>query len=213
MSDSSLKTEQIRRQYENGELRRADLTADPHVLFANWLQQALASDLLDATAMSLATASTSGKPSVRIVLLKGTDNSGLQFYTDYESDKGRQLSANPEAAVVFHWRELNRQLRISGPIEKLSVAQSETYFASRPQASQWAASASHQSAPIDDRAQLEQLMAEQQAKGAVPMPQRWGGYHLQPVEYEFWQGRANRLHDRFHYRATTDGWVIERRQP
>ena len=213
MTNTPLNTEQIRRQYDHGELRRSDLAADPHQQLKLWVADAVAQDLLDPTAMALATAGEDGEPAVRIVLLKGTENAGLQFYSDYESQKGRQLAANPKASVMFHWREVNRQLRVSGEISRLTQAASAAYFDSRPELSQWAAMASNQSREIESRALLEQKMNELRRGGVPEKPARWGGYHLQPLQYEFWQGRENRLHDRFSYTKADGAWRVSRLQP
>jgi pyridoxamine 5'-phosphate oxidase len=205
-----------RREYTAEELRRSHLDGDPLVQFQRWLDNALALELKDATAMALATASADAVPSVRIVLLKGCDHTGFSFFTDYRSQKGRQLDENPAASLLFHWRELERQVRVSGLVQRLPAAMSEEYFASRPAASRLAAAASQQSAVIADRQSLESavnVLARQYPDGAVPAPPQWGGYLLQPETYEFWQGREGRLHDRFRYRRSSGGWQIERLQP
>ena len=167
--------------------------------------------------MALATAGAGGAPSVRIVLLKHFDAHGLCWYTDYRSQKGVELADNPAASVLFHWRERDRQVRISGAVRRLSAAESEAYFASRPADSRYAAAASVQSAPVASRDALEQAvraLRQSHAPDAVPRPPEWGGYRLHPVEYEFWQGREGRLHDRFRYRRSeSGGWDIVRLQP
>ncbi len=205
-----------RREYAHGALRRGDLAADPLDQFKAWLDAALEAQLTDATAMALATADPQGMPSNRIVLLKGYSDRGFTWFTDYRSLKGADLAANPQAALLFYWREFERQVRISGTVEKISRAESADYFASRPPDSQLAAAASHQSAAVADRPTLEQAVAKLSAQypdGVVPAPQQWGGYCLSPTRFEFWQGREGRLHDRFCYVAQDAGWLIERLQP
>ena len=198
-------------------LRRADLAADPLDEFRHWLEAATDSGIEDATAMALATAGEQGAPSVRIVLLKHFDARGYCFYSDYRSRKGAELARNSCASAVFYWRELDRQVRISGHIEKLPAQTSEAYFDSRPEESRLAAAASAQSAPVRDREALELAMAELRARhpgAAPPRPAQWGGYRLCPEEYEFWQGRKGRLHDRFVFvRSGENGWKVQRLQP
>ena len=207
--------EEARRDYASGALRRADLDADPVTQFLSWLNLAVDRGLTDATAMALATADDAGRPAVRIVLLKGADQTGFVFYSDYESHKGRDLAANGQAEVLFYWRELERQVRISGTVSRLSETESAAYFASRPRDSQLSAAVSRQSSVIEDRATLEAAAAELAARhpDTVPKPARWGGYRLVPDGFEFWQGREGRLHDRFRYRLDAKDWVIERLQP
>jgi pyridoxamine 5'-phosphate oxidase len=209
-----------RRHYDQGELRRADLQADPVDQFSSWLQAAIDAELVDATAMTLATADSAGRPSARILLLKEFSATGYSWFTDYGSQKGRELQTNPYATLLFYWREFERQVRISGPVERLDRKASEAYFASRPSESQISAAASEQSEPIEDRAALQTKVAELEARYGVeeiPMPSNWGGYRLIAEEYEFWQGRVGRLHDRFRYRLNDHlnerGWDIERLQP
>ena len=206
-----------RREYGTAALNRADLAADPLKQFAAWLDEAVADGAVDATAMALATAGVGGMPSVRIVLLKHFDADGLCWYTDYRSLKGAELAENPFASALFHWRERDRQVRISGSVERLSAAESAAYFDSRPADSRYASAASVQSAPVANRETLEQVvqaLRQAHAPDAVPRPHDWGGYRLCPVEYEFWQGRLGRLHDRFRYRINdSGGWDIVRLQP
>ena len=206
-----------RREYGAATLNRADLAADPLRQFAAWLDDAVAGGAVDPTAMALATAGARGMPSVRIVLLKHFDANGLCWYTDYRSLKGTELAENPFASALFYWREQDRQVRVSGSVERLSVAESAAYFESRPSDSRYAAAASVQSAPVANREALEQaLQAVRQARvpDAPPCPPDWGGYRLRPAEYEFWQGRSGRLHDRFRYRINDSaGWDIVRLQP
>jgi len=198
-------------------LRRADLDPDPIKQFSNWFTAAIEADICDVNAMSLATAGTDGKSSVRVVLLKGFDQDGFVFFTNYESEKGLQLEANPYASFVFYWIELDRQIRISGKAEKTSREESPTYFHSRPVGSQLSAWASRQSEVIDGRRVLDARMAEMTERFGdkpVPLPPRWGGYRVKPETMEFWQGRPNRLHDRFRYTRQPGGsWLIERLAP
>jgi pyridoxamine 5'-phosphate oxidase len=198
-------------------LRRSDLNPDPIKQFANWFTTAIETGIRDVNAMSLATAGQDAKPSVRIVLLKSFDEDGFVFFTNYESEKGKQLEANPYAALGFYWIELDRQIRISGKVDKTSRKESETYFHSRPVGSQLSAWASRQSAVLDGRRVLDARMEEMNERFAgkrVPLPPHWGGYRLKPDNMEFWQGRSNRLHDRFRYTRQSDGsWLIERLAP
>jgi pyridoxamine 5'-phosphate oxidase len=198
-------------------LRRSDLDPDPIKQFANWFTAAIEAGIRDVNAMSLATTAKGSKPSVRIVLLKGFDQDGFVFFTNYESEKGKQLQANPHAALAFYWIELDRQIRISGKAEKTSREESQTYFHSRPLGSQLSAWASRQSDVLDGRRVLEARMAEmtERFRGKpVPLPPHWGGYRVKPEMMEFWQGRPNRLHDRFRYTRQADGgWLIERLAP
>jgi pyridoxamine 5'-phosphate oxidase len=198
-------------------LRRSDLDPDPIKQFSNWFTAAVEAGIRDANAMSLATATAGGRPFVRIVLLKGFDQDGFVFFTNYESQKGQQLAENPYAALAFYWMALDRQVRVSGPVEKTSRQASERYFHSRPPGSQLGAWASPQSRTIDGRRVLEGKLAqitERFAEGPVPLPPHWGGFLVRPDVVEFWQGRPNRLHDRFRYRRESDGpWEIERLAP
>jgi len=198
-------------------LRRSDLDPNPIKQFANWFTTAIETGIRDVNAMSLATAGQDAKPSVRIVLLKSFDEDGFVFFTNYESEKGKQLEANPYAALGFYWIELDRQIRISGKVDKTSRKESQTYFHSRPVGSQLSAWASRQSAVLDGRRVLDARMEEMNERFAdkrVPLPPHWGGYRLKPDNMEFWQGRSNRLHDRFRYTRHSDGsWLIERLAP
>ena len=206
-----------RREYRAAALSRRSLAADPLAQFAAWLEQAAASGIKDPTAMALATVGAAGEPSLRTVLLKHFDADGFCWYTDYRSRKGRELAGNPNAALLFHWREWDRQVRISGTVERLPAAQSDAYFRSRPPESRFAAAAAVQSAPVPDRKVLEQALAalrRRHPKDAPPRPPQWGGYRLCPSEYEFWQGREGRLHDRFAFRRKgSDSWTVTRLQP
>jgi pyridoxamine 5'-phosphate oxidase len=207
----------LRHEYDAHGLRRADLHSDPFKQFGAWFAAALTADIRDVNAMSLATATPEGKPSVRIVLLKAFDERGFTFFTNYDSEKGKQLAANPHAALNFFWPKLERQIRISGSVERTSREDSAAYFHSRPPGSRLGAWVSKQSEVIDSRqildARLEQ-MEERFADGEIPLPPHWGGYRLKPDQIEFWQGRPNRLHDRFRYSRQTDGaWQIDRLAP
>jgi pyridoxamine 5'-phosphate oxidase len=197
-------------------LRRRDLDPDPVKQFGNWFTAAIEAGIRDVNAMCLATASRDGKPSARIVLLKGFDQDGFVFFTNYESEKGKQLEENPFAALNFYWIELDRQIRISGPVKRTSHAESEQYFHSRPAGSQIGAWVSRQSQVIDGRRVLDARMAEMSERfsnKSIPLPPHWGGYRLHPEKMEFWQGRANRLHDRFRYTRKNGAWAIDRLAP
>ena len=206
-----------RREYIAPSLHREDLQSDPLMQFSQWMEQALAASPDDATSMTLATASRSGMPSARIVLLKHYDQRGFAWYTDYRSQKGQELAENPQAEIMFYWYGLERQVRIQGQVKKLSQADGEKYFNERPVGSRLSAAASRQSHPIENRDALEQAVEKlEQAypNGDVPHPAEWGGYVLIPSRFEFWQGRESRLHDRFQYDQDTNGnWKIERLQP
>jgi pyridoxamine 5'-phosphate oxidase len=190
---------------------------DPILQFQNWLKQATEAGISEPTAMTLATTGADGQPSARIVLLKEVSQDGFVFYTNYESRKGRELAANPRAALVFYWPQLERQVRITGGVVKTSRSESEAYFQTRPRGSQLAAWASWQSAPIPDRNVLEARVEKLERKYAgvnVPLPPNWGGYRLRPESIEFWEGKPNRLHDRLRYtREAGRSWKIERLAP
>lgn len=203
----------VRREYAHGALRREQLAANPLRQLQLWLQEALQADLRDATAMTLATADAAGVPSARIVLLKHYDEDGFVWYTDYRSQKGLELAVNPQATVLFYWREFERQIRVSGTVEKVADAMADDYFQSRPRDSQLSAVASVQSQVIADRAALESRVAALSRNAVLARPADWGGYRLRPREYEFWQGRISRLHDRFRYRRRDGAWQVERLQP
>ncbi|GGK12061.1 pyridoxine/pyridoxamine 5'-phosphate oxidase [Deinococcus malanensis] len=208
----------LRLSYIHGELRRADLKADPLQQFQSWLDTSLEAGLREPYAMSLATADQEGRPSVRTVLLRGAHGRGLTFFTNYESHKGHDLADNPQAEVLFYWAEHERQVRAYGSVERLSAEDSAAYFHSRPRESQLAAHASDpQSAPVSSRLELETRLAALQerfpADQDIPCPGFWGGYRIQVQEWEFWQGRPNRMHDRFRYTRGEAGWEIERLMP
>jgi pyridoxamine 5'-phosphate oxidase len=230
----------IRREYNLAGLRRSDLDADPVVQFGRWFEQAAgarasgklrgaairiyksllglgSAERIDVNAATLATADKDGRPSARIVLLKGTDARGFIFFTNYDSRKGRELVENPNASMVFYWPDQERQVCVAGQATKIPRSESETYFKSRPRGSRLAAWASRQSEVIANREVLEKQWQELQAKypgDDVPMPPNWGGFVLAPSRIEFWQGRPSRLHDRFRYSKQADGnWLIERLSP
>lgn len=196
-------------------LNEADLAADPFTQFQHWFDEALRAEISTPNAMTLATTAADGSPSARIVLLKGIDHHGFVFYTNYQSRKGRELAANPRAALVFHWADLEREVRVEGMVEKVSATESDEYFASRPLPSRHAAIASPQSEVVASRALLEQKFAEavDNHGGEPGRPAHWGGYRLKPVAVEFWQGRPSRLHDRLLYTLTGDRWTIRRLAP
>jgi pyridoxamine 5'-phosphate oxidase len=197
-------------------LSEKDVAPDPFQQFRAWLGEATAARLAQPLGMTLATATPDGRPSARLVLLRGLDERGFAFFTNYESRKSRELDANPRAALTFYWAELERQVRIEGRVERLSPAESDAYFRTRPRGSQIGAVASPQSAVIADRAVLERRMEEVTARYAgkeVPRPAHWGGYRVLPDVIEFWQGGADRLHDRLGYRRTATGWALERLAP
>lgn len=206
---------ELRREYSLARLDAADVAPDPFSQFGQWLRQALDANLPDPTSMSLATVSTDGRPSCRIVLLKGYDARGFVFYTNYHSAKGREIEHNRAVALLFHWVELERQVRIEGHAERTSEEESDAYFSSRPLGSRLSAVVSPQSDVVPDRARLEELFAQGQARYGenVPRPPHWGGYRVAPFRFEFWQGRPNRLHDRILYVRTPDAWRIERLAP
>ena len=209
---------ELRRSYALESLLESDVRPHPFEQFRYWFNEALNSSLPEPNAMTLATATAQGHPSARTVLLKGLDERGFVFYTNYESRKGEDLDENPQAALLFTWLELERQIRIEGRVEKVSAAEAEAYFVSRPRGSQIGAWASPQSRVIPDREFLEQKVVEAEAsfagKETLPLPPYWGGYRVIPTEIEFWQGRENRLHDRIVYVLQAEGnWLIERLAP
>jgi pyridoxamine 5'-phosphate oxidase len=208
----------LRREYARARLDEADVSHDPFVEFARWFAEAQDARLPDPNAMTLATATADGSPSARIVLLKAFDERGFVFFTDYRSRKGAELEANPRAALVFYWSELDRQVRITGAVAMASREESEGYFRSRPLGSRLGAWASHQSRVIPGRAALEADLRDVEARfgdGDVPLPAHWGGYRVVPDAIEFWQGREGRLHDRIRYvrESGGNGWRVERLSP
>ncbi len=207
----------LRRNYSLESLSETDVHADPVEQFKRWFDEALNSQLPEPNAMTLATASPDGKPSARTVLLKGLENGGFVFYTNYESRKGEELARNPHAALLFTWLELERQVRIEGTVEKVTEAASNDYFRSRPKGSQIGAWASPQSHVISGREILEDKIQELtetfKHDEALPLPPFWGGYVVRPTYMEFWQGRENRLHDRIAYTLHGETWKIERLAP
>jgi pyridoxamine 5'-phosphate oxidase len=188
----------------------------PVLLVRDWFQEAAASGIVEAERMALATATPDGRPSVRIVLLKGIDEEGIRFFTNYGSRKGRELDANPRAAVTLYWQPLYRAARLEGPVERLAASESDAYFASRPRGAQLGAWASAQGSVVGSRAELEERVREFDSRfpGRVPRPEYWGGYRLRPDAVELWQGRPDRLHDREHFLLQPDGsWRSERLSP
>lgn len=206
----------ITREHSDDGLELADLRADPFEQFELWMSEAIEAGLPTPNAMTLATVGADGRPSARITLLKGVDKRGFTFFSNYESRKGRELRSNPQAALVFHWNELGRQVRVEGPVEQLSEVESDAYFQTRSLGSRVGAWASPQSSVIADRAELNELVAEVEERfgdGEIPLPPHWGGFRLLPERIEFWKGRRSRLHDRFRFTSTQAGWLVERLAP
>jgi pyridoxamine 5'-phosphate oxidase len=206
----------LRREYTTAGLDKADIHPNPIVQFHEWFENAVGADLHEPNAMILATATTYGKPSARTVLLKGYDERGFVFYTNYEGRKAKEIEANPTCALLFYWGELERQVRIEGRASRLSSKESDAYFASRPRGSRLGAWASEQSLPVEDRSVLEERVRalEKEYEGReIPRPPFWGGYRVEPHTIEFWQGRESRVHDRLVYYRTGGSWKIERLQP
>ncbi len=209
--------EEMRRNYARRALDVGDLNPNPFAQFDHWMREAIETQLLEPNAMSLATVGADGQPTLRTVLLKGFDERGLVFYTNFESTKAKQIAGNPQVALLFPWLPLERQVTVTGRAVKISAAESLKYFLSRPRDSQLGAWASRQSEVITTRSLLEAKFSEMKAKfakGEVPLPDFWGGYRVTPQSFEFWQGRPNRLHDRFRYaRQSDNSWKIERLMP
>ena len=206
----------LRQEYSRHELSRASVAADPFVQFAAWFDEAVAAEIFEPNAMHLGTASLNGIPSGRTVLLKGFDAYGFTFFTNYNSRKGQELSANPNCYLHFFWKELERQVFIRGTAAKVSAEESDAYFALRPYQSQIGALASAQSSVIESRELLEQRFQELKTihpEGSVPRPEHWGGFNVTPTGFEFWQGRRSRLHDRIRYTLSGEAWIIDRLSP
>jgi pyridoxamine 5'-phosphate oxidase len=206
----------LRREYAAGGLSEQDLAADPISMFRRWMHDAVAAGLHEPNAVVVSTVSKEGAPASRIVLLKGLDERGFVFFTNYGSRKGDELAANAACALLFPWHALERQVRVEGTATPLTDAENDAYFATRPRASQLGAWASPQSEVVADRAELDDRYAQAAVRfgeGEVPRPEYWGGYCVVPDEVEFWQGRLGRMHDRLRYRRTDSGWVIERLAP
>jgi pyridoxamine 5'-phosphate oxidase len=206
----------IRTDYRMKSFLEADAATDPYTQFGQWWLEAVESKIEEVNAMTLATATADGFPSARIVLLKGYDKNGFVFFTNYQSQKGQEIAANPKACLLFFWKELERQVRIDGSIEKISAADSEIYFNSRPLGSRIGAWCSPQSTVIKDRSILDKNVTHYTNKfinQEIPRPEHWGGYIVKPTAIEFWQGRSSRLHDRLRYTATTESWKLERLAP
>jgi pyridoxamine 5'-phosphate oxidase len=205
----------LRQEYMRAGLAEADAQPDPLRQFERWLAEALAAQLPLANAMTLATVTPDGAPDARIVLLKGVEGGAFVFYTNYQSRKGGQLAANARACLVFLWTQLERQVRIEGCVEKVTAAESDSYFATRPVGARLSARASAQSTVVSGREFLEKAVKEEKSKHGEnpPRPPHWGGYRVIPAQIEFWQGRENRLHDRLLYRRNKDSWTIERLAP
>ena len=205
----------LRQEYMRAGLSEADALADPYAQFERWFKDALAAQLPLANAMTLATVTPEGAPDARIVLLKGVEDGGFVFYTNYASRKGRELAAKAQACLVFLWAPLERQVRIEGKVEKVSAKDSDAYFLSRPAGARLSARASAQSEVVSDRGYLESQVEKMKTQFGddPPRPSHWGGYRVLPARIEFWQGRENRLHDRLLYRRHNDSWKIERLAP
>lgn len=206
----------LRREYTRAGLHESDARPDPIEQFRKWFDEALSAGLHEPNAMTLATATPEGRPSARVVLLKGFDERGFVFYTNYKGRKGRELEQNPYCALVFYWGELERQVRIEGWASRVSAGESDAYYASRPRGSRLGVWVSEQSRPVEGREALEGRLRELEREyegREVSRPPFWGGYRVEPGGIEFWQGRENRLHDRLVYHRSDEGWEIERLQP
>ena len=206
----------IRTDYKRDELKDDGLEQDPIILFRHWFETAVNSNIPEVNAMTLATATTEGLPSARTVLLKGFDEKGFVFYTNYQGRKATEMGNNPNVALLFFWKELERQVRIEGIVEKVTPAESDEYFHSRPLESRLSAIVSKQSMPVESRQHIEKLWVDflkESNNKPINRPEYWGGYRVSPIKIEFWQGRPNRLHDRILYSLEKDTWKIERLQP
>lgn len=206
----------LRTDYRLASLSESDVNADPIVQFSTWFAEAQRAEVPEPNAMCLATSTSDGFPSARIVLLKGVSENGFVFYTDYRSQKGQELTINPHASLCFFWQALERQVRITGIVERVSRAESQEYFSSRPVGSRIGATASVQSSTLASREELESLVVSLQTQfgdGEIPLPDHWGGFRVMPVTIEFWQGRSSRLHDRIRYARKGAAWVISRLSP
>jgi pyridoxamine 5'-phosphate oxidase len=206
----------LRQDYRQAALLESEADPNPIAQFQSWFAAAVAAQLPEPNAMTIATATPDGIPSARIVLLKDVDDRGFVFFTNYHSHKGQELTNNPQAAIVFLWTELERQVRIQGRVEKIAPAESDEYFYSRPPGSRLGAWASNQSEVVADRSVLDQQLADLEAKYAnqeIPRPEHWGGFRVMPTMIEFWQGRSSRLHDRLRYRSIDGTWVLDRLSP
>lgn len=204
----------LRREYNSGTLHKADLKSDPFLQFDQWFKDCMKSEANECNSMVLSTISSKGKPSSRVVLLKEINEDGLVFFSNYNSRKALEIQSNPNACLLFYWSGLERQIRIEGKIEKISASASEEYFYSRPLLSQISAIVSNQSAVVENRTMLERQFEDLRAQpDRIKKPDQWGGYRLIPDYFEFWQGRENRLHDRFSYALSDNFWIINRLAP
>jgi pyridoxamine 5'-phosphate oxidase len=213
---SAMNLADLRKDYTKGGLERSELAEDPMDQFQLWFDQALQAQVPEPNAMTLATTDASGKPTARIVLLKGVSPEGFRFFTNLESRKGQAIAQNGRVALLFYWAELERQIGVEGTISRLSTEEAEAYFHSRPRGNQLGAWASRQSTKVPDRESLEQAMVSMEKLypgDSIPMPHYWGGFRVRPERIEFWQGRSSRLHDRFVYERGTTGWTISRLSP
>jgi pyridoxamine 5'-phosphate oxidase len=213
----SERLDSARSEYERGTLDEADMAQDPFAQFGLWLDEALVTEgIVEPNAMTLATTGADGRPAARIVLLRGYDGRGLRFFTNYRSRKGKELEARPQAALVFYWGPLQRQIRIEGDVSRIAPGESDAYFATRPRGHRLGAWASPQSEIVASREPLEEALrrAEERFAGRdVERPEHWGGYCVAPIRFEFWQGRPNRIHDRIAYERGPEGWRILRLAP